>query len=77
MVRNVNVNVKLILVLIFPVNLSGDCQISSVGNVLLRICQGVEGVVGEVKSVSWVGAQTKGELTSVSSSLRQLFFTSK
>ena len=50
----------------------------------------VEGVVGEVKSVSWGGAQTKGEvhkrelvllnsdfLTSVSSSLTQLFLRLK
>ena len=79
----------LIFVLLFPVNLSGDCQISRVGNCLLRICRGVEGVVGKVKSVSWGGAQTKGEvhkckltknmflhsdlLTSLSSSLTQLF----
>ena len=43
---------KLILVLLFPVNLLGDCQILSVVNCLPRICRGVEGVVGEVKSVS-------------------------
>ena len=43
-------------------NLSGDYQISSVENCLPRICRGVEGVVGEVKSVSWGGAQTKGEV---------------
>ena len=52
---------------------------------------GVEGVVGEVKSVSWGGARTKGEvhkreltinmflhsdlLTSLTSSLTPLFFT--
>ena len=79
----------LIFVLHFPMNLSGDCQISSVGNCLPRTCRGVEGVVVEVKSVSWVGAQTKGELhkreitnkmflhsdllTSLSSSLTPLF----
>ena len=40
----------------FPVNLSGDCQISSVGNCLSCTFRGVEGVVGEVKSVSWGGA---------------------
>ena len=34
-------------------------------------------MVGEVKSFSWGGARTKGELTSVSSSLIQLFFTIK
>ena len=70
-------------------NLSGDCQISSHENCLPRICRGVEGVVGEVKSVSWGGAQTKGEvhkreltnkmllqsdlLTSLTSSLTPLF----
>ena len=69
--------------------LSGDCQISSVENFLLRICRGIEGVVGEVKSVSWGGARTKGEvqkreltnkkflhsdlLTSLTSSLTPLF----
>ena len=52
----------LICVIRFPVNLSGDCQISSVENFLPRICRGVEGVVGEVKSVSWGGALTKGEV---------------
>ena len=78
-------------VLRFPVNFSGDCQISSVGNCLPRTCRGIEGVVGEVKSVSWGGAQTKGEvhkreltktmfshsdlLTSLTSSLTPLFFT--
>ena len=72
-------------------NLSGDCQISSIGNCLACTCQVVEGVVREVKSVSWGGAQTKGEvhkreltknmflhsdlLTSLSSSLKPLFFT--
>ena len=77
------------LVLIFTVNLSGDCQIQSAGNCLARICRGVEGVVCEVKSVSWGGAQTEGEahkrkltnkmflqsdlLTSLTSSLTQLF----
>ena len=43
-------------------NFSGDCQIASVENCLLRICRGVEGVVGEVKSVSWGSARTKGEV---------------
>ena len=28
----------------------------------MHICRGVEGVVGEVKSVSWGGARTKGEV---------------
>ena len=81
----------LICVLRFPVNLSGDCKISSVRNCLPRTCRGVEGVVGEVKSVSWGGARTKGEvhkrgltknmflhsdlLTSLTSSLTPLFFT--
>ena len=81
----------LICVLHFPVNLSGDCQISSVVNYLPRTCRGVEGVGGEVKSVSWGGARTKGELhkrkltkkmflhsdllTSLTSSLTPLFFT--
>ena len=70
-------------------NLSGDCQISIVEKNLPRICRGVEGVIGEVKSVSWGGAQTKGEvhkrkltnkmllhsdlLTSLTSSLTPLF----
>ena len=55
----------------------------------MRICRGVEGVVGEVKSVSWGGARTKVEvhkreltnkmllhsdlLTSLTSSLTPLF----
>ena len=43
----------LICVLQFPVNLSGDFQISSVEKFLPRTCQGVEGVVGEVTFV-WV-----------------------
>ena len=80
----------LICVLRFPVNLSGDCKISSVRNCIPRTCRGVEGVVGEVKSVSWGGAQTKGEvhkreliksmflhsdlLTSLTSPLTPLFF---
>ena len=51
----------LICVLRFPVNLSEDCKISSVQNCILRTCRGVEGVVGEVKSVSWGGARTKGK----------------
>ena len=85
----------LICVLRFPVNLLGDCKISSVRvrNCIPRTCRGVEGVVGEVKSVSWGGARTKGEvhnreltksmflhsdfLTSLTSSLTQLFFTIK
>ena len=70
-------------------NLPGDCQNSSVGNCLPRICRGVEGVVGEGKIVSWGGARTKGEvhkrelankmflhsdlLTSLTSSLTPLF----
>ena len=81
----------LICVLRFPVNLSGDCQISSVRNCLPCTCWGVEGVVGEVKSVSWGGARIKGEvhkreltkkmflhsdlLTSLTSSLTPLIFT--
>ena len=83
----------LICVLRFPVNLSGDCQIPSVGNCLPRTFRGIEGVVGEVKSVSWGGARTKGEvhkreltkniflhnyfLTSLTSSLTPLFFTNR
>ena len=81
----------LICVLRFPVNLSRDCKISSVRNCLPPTCQGVEGVVGEVKSVSWGFAQTKGDvhkreltknmflhsdlLTSLTSFLTPLFFT--
>ena len=85
----------LICVLRFLVNLLGDCKISSVRvrNCIPHTCQGVEGVVGEVKSVSWGGARTKGEvhkreltknmflhcdlLTSLTSSLTQLFFMNK
>ena len=52
----------LIFVLRFHVNLSGDCQISSIRNCIPRTYWGVEGVVGEVKSVSWGGARTKGEV---------------
>ena len=79
----------MICVLRFPVNLSGDCQISSVGNCLPRTCRGVEGVVGEGGSGSWGGARTNGEvnkrkitknmflhsdfLTSLTSSLKPLF----
>ena len=51
-----------LIFLCLPVNLSGDCQISSVGNCLPHKFRGVEGVVGEVKSVSWAGARTKGEV---------------
>ena len=80
----------LICVLRFPVNFSGDCKISSVRNCIPRTYRVVEGVVGEVKSVSWGGSQTKGEvhkrkltnkmflhsdlLISLTSSLTQLFF---
>ena len=80
----------LICVLRFPVNLLGDCKISSVRKCIPRTCRGVERVVGEVKSVSWGGARTKGEvhnreltknmffhsdlLTSLTSSLTPLFF---
>ena len=83
----------LILVLLFPMNLLVECQISSVGNCLPRICRGVEGLLGEVESISWVGAQTKGEvykckltnkllshsdlLTSLTSSLTPLFLQLK
>ena len=79
----------LICVLRFSVNLSGDYQISSIGNCLPRICRGVGGMVGEVKSVSWGGARTEAEvhkreitnkmflhsdmLTSLTSSLTPLF----
>ena len=42
--------------------LVGSLSNLSVGNCLPRICRGVEGVVGEVKSVSWRDAQTKGEV---------------
>ena len=64
-------------------------RLSNLKNCLPRICRGVEGVVGEVKSVSWGGARTKGEvhkreltnkmflhsnlLTSLTSSLTLLF----
>ena len=81
----------LICALRLPVKLLGDCKISSVRNCIPHICRGVEGVVGEVKSVSWGGARTKGEvhkrklanimflqsdlLTSLSSFLTPLFFT--
>ena len=81
----------LICVLRFPVNLSGDCKISIVRNFIPRTCRVVEGVVGEVKSVSWGGVRTKGEvhkreltknmflhsdlLTLLTSSLAQLFFS--
>ena len=83
----------LICVLRFPVNLSGDCKISSVRNCIPRICRGVEGMVGEVKSVRWGGARTKAEvhkreltnkmflhsdlLTSLTSSLTPLFLRLK
>ena len=79
----------LICVLRFPVNLLEDCKISSVRNCIPRTCRGVEGVVGEVKSVSWGGAQNIGEvhkrkltknmfshsdlLTSLTSSLTPIF----
>ena len=72
-------------------NLSVYCQIPSVGNFLPRIFRVLEGVVGEVKSVSWGGARTKVEvhkrkltknmflhidlLILLSSPLTQLFFT--
>ena len=80
----------LICVLRFPVNLLGECKISSIQNCIPRTFRGVEWVVGEVKSVSWGGARTKGEvhkreltknmflhselLTSLTSSLTPLFF---
>ena len=83
----------LICVLRFPVNLSGHFKISIVRNFIPHTCRGVEGVVGEVKSVSWGGARTKGEvhkrkltksmffhsdfLTSLTSYLTPLFFTIK
>ena len=83
----------LICVLRFPVKFSGDCKISSVQNCIPRTCRGVEGVVCEVKSVSWGGARTKGVvhkrkltqnmflhsdlLTSLTSFLKPLFFTNR
>ena len=79
----------LIFVLLFPGNLSGDYQISSVENCLPRIFRDIEGVVGKVKSVIWGGARTSGGvhkreltnnmflhsylLTSLTSSLTPLF----
>ena len=51
----------LIFILRFFVKLLGDCQILSIGNCLPRTCRVVEGLLGEVKSVSWGAAQTKGE----------------
>ena len=90
MVRNVNVNVNVYSCFTLSCEFVGDCQILSVGNCLPRICQGVEGVLGEVKSVNWGGARTKTEvhkreltnkmllhsnfLTLLTSSLTQLFF---
>ena len=38
------------------------CQISSVGNCLLRTFRAIEGVVGEGESASWEGARTKGKV---------------
>ena len=49
-------------ILVFPVNLLGDWKISSVWNCIPHTYRGVEGMVGEVKSVSWGGARTKGEV---------------
>ena len=62
MVRNVNANVNIGFFKLFPVNLLGECQILSVGNYLPHTFRGVEGVVGEVESVSWGGARTKGKV---------------
>ena len=83
----------LICVLRFPVTLLGGCKISCVRSCISRTCRGVEGVVGKVKSVSWGGARTKGEvhkreltknmflhtdlLTSLTSSLTPLIVTIK
>ena len=105
MVRNVNVNVNLDLcftpscelvgrltILGFPVNFSATIAKSQALVIVYRAHAGaIEGVVGEEKSVSWGGAQTKGEvhkreltkkmflhsdwLIALTSSLTQLFFT--
>ena len=107
MVRNVNVNVNLDLcftlscelvrrltILDFPVNSSATISKSQALEIVYSAHAGaVEGVVGEGGSVSWGGAQTKGEvhereltknmflhsdlLTSLSSSLTLLFFIIK
>ena len=50
----------LICVLRFCVNLLGDCKISSVRNCIPQTFQVVEGVLVEVKIVSWGFAKTKG-----------------
>ena len=68
MVRNVNVNIDLcfrfsyelvgwLTILGFPVNLSGDWPLTNLKRWKLSAAQ----VLGEGESVSWGGAQTKGE----------------
>ena len=74
MVRNVNLNVDLyfrlscklvrrLTILGFPVNLSATIPKSQALEIVYHThARAVEGVVGEGGSVSWGGAQTKGEV---------------
>ena len=90
MVRNVNVNVKVDSCFTLSCELFGRLPNIKRWKLSTAHMPGRLRVVGEVKSVSWGGARTKGEahkreltllhsdlLTSVSSSLTQLFFTIK
>ena len=65
MVRNVNVNINNYLFFTLSCELVGWPTISksqALETVYGAHARAVEGVVGEGKSVSWGGAQTKGEV---------------
>ena len=63
MVRNVNVNVNIDLYFTLYCELVWVTAKSQELEIFYHAHAGdVEGVVGEVKSVSWGGAQTKGEV---------------
>ena len=91
MVHNVNVNINVDFYFTLSCELVGRLPNLKRRKFSTAHMLGIEGVVGEVKSVSWGGAQTKGEvhkreltknmflhidlLTSLTSSLTPLFFT--
>ena len=60
--RKVNVNVNVDLCFTFSCELVGRLQNLKRSKLYTAHMPGVEGVVGEVKSVSWGSARTKGEV---------------
>ena len=75
MVCNINVNVKVDSCFTFSCEIVRRLPNLKRWKLSTTHMPGLEGVGGEVKSVSWGNARTKGELASISSSLTQLIFT--